>query len=345
MAVRVTLAALAAAVVCVASALRPVSAQKADTVVLGNGDRIVGEIKYVDRGALSYKTDDMGTLTIKWDKIRRIISYRYFEVEVGSGNIYYGQLLAGSQDSQVVVSVSSFTDTLRRIDVVRINPIGRSFLSRVDGHISIGFTFQRANHLWNLSGDVAADYRTRQWLSKLESNAYFQDEEASSATSRSSIALRQQRFLAHRWLLLGSGQLEQNQELDLELRALLTAGGGRFLIQTPGSTLLAGGGLVYTNERFTASSATSNLELLLSLGAEYFRRDTPRSDLQATLSLYPGLSDFGRVRGDLEMNLSHEFIKDFMAGITLFDKFDSRPPSTTAAKNDYGVTFSVGWIF
>ena len=80
MAVRVTLAALAAAVVWVAAALRPVSAQQSDTVVLGNGDRIVGEIKYVDRGALSYKTDDMGTLTIKRYKLRRIISYRYFEV-------------------------------------------------------------------------------------------------------------------------------------------------------------------------------------------------------------------------------------------------------------------------
>jgi len=342
--VRATLAALAVALA--ALAVPPSSsAQKADTVVLRNGDRIVGEITYVDRGALSYKTDDMGMLAIKWDKIRRIISYRYFEVEVGSGNIYYGQLLAGSQENQVVVAVSTFSDTLRASDIVRINPIGRSFLSRVDGHLSIGFTYQRANRLWNLSTDFAADYRTRQWLTQLEANAYFQDEEASSATSRSSLALQQQRFLAHRWLLLGSGQLEQNQELDLDLRALLTGGGGRFLIKTPRSDVLVGSGLVYTNERFTASTVTSNLELLVTVVGEYFRLDTPQSDLQATLSLYPNLTDFGRVRGDLEVNLSHEFIKDFMMGITMFDKFDSRPPSATAAKNDYGVTFNVGWTF
>ena len=341
---RATLAAFAVALAAVA--VPPsLSAQKADTVVLRNGDRIVGEIKYVDRGALSYKTDDMGTLAIKWDKIRRIISYRYFEVEVGSGAIYYGQLLAAPQDSQVIVSVGTFSDTLARRNIVRINPIGRSFLSRVDGHLSLGFTYQRANHLWNLSADFAADYRTRQWLSKLESNAYFQDEQSSSATSRSSLALTQQRLLAHRWLLLGSGQLEQNQELDLDLRGLLTAGGGRYLIKTPRSDLLLGSGLVYTNERFTGSTATSNLELLVGLGAEYFRLDSPKSDLQATLSLYPNLTDFGRVRSDLEVNLSHEVVKDFMVGITLFDKFDSRPPSATAAKNDYGVTFSIGWTF
>jgi len=342
--VRATLAALAVALAAVA--VPPsMSAQKADTVVLRNGDRIVGEIKYVERGALSYKTDDMGTLAIKWDKIRRIISYRYFEVEAESGSIYYGQLLAGSEENQVVVAVSTFSDTLRNGDIVRINPIGRSFLSRVDGHLSIGFTYQRANRLWNLSADFAADYRTRQWLTQLESNAYFQDEEASSATSRSSLALRQQRFLAHRWLLLGSGQVEQNQELDLDLRALLTGGGGRFLIKTPRSDVLLASGLVYTRERFTASTVTSNLELLVAVGGEYFRLDSPKSNLQATLSLYPNLTDFGRVRSDLEVNLSHEVVKDFMIGVTMFDKFDSRPPSATAAKNDYGVTFSVGWTF
>jgi len=45
-------------------AATPLSAQKADTVALRNGDRIVGEIKSLDQGALTYKTDDVGTLTI-----------------------------------------------------------------------------------------------------------------------------------------------------------------------------------------------------------------------------------------------------------------------------------------
>jgi len=342
--VRAILAALAVTLAGVGAAT-PLSAQKADTVVLRNGDRIVGEIKSVERGALSYKTDDMGTLAIKWDKIRRIISYRYFEVEVASGLVYYGQLLEAPAEGSLIVAVGSFSDTLPQSEIVRVNPIGRSFLSRVDGHLSMGFTYQRANKVWNLSADFGADYRTRQWLTQLESNVYFQDEAASSATSRSSLSLEQQRFLAHRWLLLGAGQLEQNQELDLDLRALLTGGGGRFLIQTSRSDLLLGSGLVYTNERFTGSSVTSNLELLVTFVAEYFQHDSPKSDLQATLSLYPNLTDFGRVRSDLQMNLSHEFIKDFMIGVTVFDKFDSRPPSTTAAKNDYGVTFSIGWTF
>jgi hypothetical protein len=120
---------------------------------------------------------------------------------------------------------------------------------------------------------------------------------------------------------------------------------GRFLIQSNRAHMLLDGGLTYTNERFSGTSASSNLEALVSAGAEYFRRDTPKSDMQAAVSLYPSLTDFGRIRIDLDARLSHEVLKDFTLGLTLFDRFDSRPPSAGAPKNDYGVSFTAGWTF
>jgi hypothetical protein len=56
-------------------------------------------------------------------------------------------------------------------------------------------------------------------------------------------------------------------------------------------------------------------------------------------------TDFGRVRTDLNASLSYEFIRDFNTGLMLFDKFDSRPSSTAAAKHDYGLSFTAGWLF
>ena len=93
-------------------ATSPLHAQKVDTVVIRNGDRIVGEIKSLDRGALTYKTDDVGTLTIKWDKIARIVSPRYFEVEDNLGRRYYGNLQPAREYGRMVVAVTSFVDTL-----------------------------------------------------------------------------------------------------------------------------------------------------------------------------------------------------------------------------------------
>jgi len=330
-------------VVCLAAT--PLSAQKVDTVVIRNGDRIVGEIKTLDHAALTYKTDDVGILTIKWDKIDRIVSPRYFEVEDQSGRRYYGNLQASGADGRMVVAVSSFVDTLDIVRVVRIYPIGRSFLERLDGHFNLAASFQRANKLRDISVDFEARHRTQLRLTKLQSNLYFQAQEGANATSRNSIALSQLRMLKDRWLLTAAGQLQQNEELDLALRGLLAAGGGRFLSQTNRSEVLVLSGLAYTNERFYGSSATGNLELLLTGQATYYRRDAPKTTLESTLTFYPSITDFGRVRSELDATISHEFIRDFNVGLTVFDNFDSRPPTASASKNDFGVTFMIGWTF
>ena len=323
----------------------PLCGQKADTVVLRNGDRVVGEIESVDRDVVTYKTDDMGTITIKWDKIHRISSSRYFEVEVASGRRYYGSLAPGLQPGQVVVTVTTFSDTLDGLEVVRIAPIGQSFWERLDGNISLGFTFQRANRIRSLSLDANVKHRTQKRLTGLRVNTYFQGEDSNEPTSRNTIALSEQRFLARRYVFGGTGQLEQNEELDLELRALFSLGGGRFLKQSNHAALLVIGGLAFTNEQFVASSATTNLEAVFSVGWEYYRRDTPKSDIQTTLQVYPNLTDWGRVRTDFQASVSHEFVKDFTTGFSLFDQLDNRPPSGTGPSHDYGITLTMGWSF
>ena len=45
------------------------AADKTDVVTLVNGDRLTGEIKGLEQGKLSFKTDATGTITIEWDKI------------------------------------------------------------------------------------------------------------------------------------------------------------------------------------------------------------------------------------------------------------------------------------
>ena len=323
----------------------PLSGQKADTVVLRNGDRVVGEIKSLDRDVLTYKTDDMGTLAIKWDKIHRVSSPRYFEVEETSGLRHYGSLRAGPEVRRMIVEVSTFSDTLDHAQVVRITPIGQGFFARLDGNISLGFTFQRANRIRSMSLDANVKHRTQTRLTGLRVNTYFQGEETSEPTSRNTISLNEQRFLARRYVLAGTGQLEQNEELDLDLRVLLSFGGGRFLTQTNRAALLVGGGLAFTNEQFVASAATTNLEALLSLGWEFYRRDTPKSEIQTTLQVFPNLTDLGRVRTDFQASISHEFVKDFTTGFTLFDQLDNRPPSGTGASHDFGLTLTMGWSF
>ena len=57
-------------------ALQPAWAQKTDTVVMLNGDRVTVEIKKLERGRLEASTDGMGTLLIEWDDIEQLSSPR-----------------------------------------------------------------------------------------------------------------------------------------------------------------------------------------------------------------------------------------------------------------------------
>ncbi|MGH7676687.1 MAG: DUF481 domain-containing protein, partial [Gemmatimonadales bacterium] len=286
-------------------------AQKTDTVVLRNGDRITGEVKSVDRGRLNYSTDDMGTLAIEWDKVVRITSRQYFDVELVSGHRHFGSLKPAARDSQMVIAVAEFSDTVDLAAVVRIYPIETGFLKRINGYLDVGFTFQRANRVSQLTLGTEATHRTPQWLNGLRVSFYFQDQEGVEGTSRNSGSLSSQRFFGDRWSALGAAQLEQNEELDLDLRALFGAGVGRFLVQTNRGTFQASGGLTYTSERFSASGSTSNVEAFLGAELAFFRLDRPKADIRATLATYPSLTDPGRVRVDFDARIAYEVLKDF----------------------------------
>jgi hypothetical protein len=58
---------------------------KTDLVILENGDSIHGEIKSLERGILTLKTDWMGTIQVEWIHIQEIRSDFSFEVVLSDG--------------------------------------------------------------------------------------------------------------------------------------------------------------------------------------------------------------------------------------------------------------------
>jgi hypothetical protein len=68
-------------------------------------------------------------------------------------------------------------------------------------------------------------------------------------------------------------------------------------------------------------------------------------DVNVTYKVLPSLSDPGRLRGELDADVSIETVKNFFVGLSEYDTFDSRPPQADLAQHDYGVTFSLRWKF
>ena len=320
-------------------------------MVLGNGDRITGEVKGLSRGKLDYSTDDAGRLSIEWERVARIQSPNPFEVEMGSGVKYFGRLENGEADGSVVIR-DSVVVTVRIHDVVTITPLNAGLFQRMRGFLDVGFTLAKANQATTFSLSGETDYRGPKLGTRLSFDSYVQGQEFSPTTTRNAGTLTFAWFLPKRWSAFGLGAVEQNDELDLNLR--VTGGGGmaRVLQRSNRGDLSAAAGLVATSERFdvggdstTAVEERSNLEGLLLLGWNAYRFDTPKLDFSTTVELYPSFTEAGRVRGEVSLRLKYELFPDFNVGINLNDTFDSDPPGEDIATNDYITTLTIGWSY
>ena len=323
----------------------PLLAQKTDILVLRRGDAITGEVKELDRGKLSYKTDDMGTLSVEWDKVAHLTSTHFFDVENKYGTRYFGRLAASEEPGQLLIILSD-TVAVRMMDIVAISRINSSFWSRLDGYVDIGIDFQKANDNRQVNGSAEVKYRGEKWYSKLSGSTYFQRQEGAAQTSRNNLSLEGRRLFGNHWSGLVFGSLEQNQQLDLDLRKTIGAGATRELIHTNKMTFFVLATLAYANEDYTNDDgATNTVQAPIGADFEFFLFDSPKTDLTTDLTVTPILNNFGRWRIDYNARVSYELISDFTIGFSFFDNFDSQPPSADASKNDYGLTFSIGYTF
>ena len=337
-----------AVVLAIAGAPRGASAVKTDLVILRNHDRITGEVKGLSRGKLDYSTDDAGRLSIEWEKVARVRSPNVYEVEVASGVRHFGSLDSTDTDAFMVVR-SARPDTLRITDVVSISPLSAGFVQRLTAYLDVGFTLAKANQATTFNVDGQVDYRGPAIGAAFTYSSYAQGQEGTPTTTRGTIRQSLSWFLPERWTAGGLLQADWNDELNLDHRYTLGGAGGRVLAQSNRMELVTFAGLVGTREQYTASSgaasaSATNLEGLLGATWSAFQFDTPKLDFSTTLSLYPSISDAGRVRGQLDLRVKYELFPDFNVGAQLTDTFDSRPPEG-ASNNDYVTALTIGWSY
>ena len=125
---------------------RPGYAERTDVVTLANDDRLTGDIKELQRGRLRLKTDNAGTIQIEWEEVVGLVSTDTFEVEVETGERYYGSLDVGPEKATLSVIAPAEAWLLVMEDVVLITPLGATFFAQLDGSFDMGLTFASANN-------------------------------------------------------------------------------------------------------------------------------------------------------------------------------------------------------
>jgi len=338
------------AVTLVASALAILPAlaharAKTDIVFITNGDRITCEIKQLDRGILQAKTNDIGTLNIEWEDVDSLNSVYQFRVEDHVGQKYFGAIFL-RHDGMLEVIQGGQTEHVLQENVVTITPLEASFWQQLDGSISLGFSYTKSNTLSQLTSDMYVIRRTEIRLWSLDISSITTSQEDEATQQREDATLSYSRLFDGPLFAIASASAQRNDELGLDRRVLFSAGMGANLIQSNHNDLATSAGLSVNREwSEDVTDDGYNLEAFISATHSVFRYDYPKTDIASEITVYPGLSTWGRIRSEIDISASREIVKDFTIVLSLYDSYDSDPPDPTSTKNDYGLVMSLGWTF
>jgi hypothetical protein len=322
------------------------AAPRTDVVILVNGDHLTGEVKGLEQGKLQFKTDAAGTLYIEWDKIASLESQQFLQIELANGLRYFGQAPA-SRDPRTLHIVTGEDVKgwdLKMANVVRIDPIEKDFLKRIDGYLTAGYNYTKANDLqtFTFTGGLNTRTTTHQW--SLDGSSTLNSQQGNRDSSRWNLSGSYRHFLADRWFLQAFGGFEGN-DLGLDLRSSLGGAYGRYLAQTNRQDWAVYAGLAYTREQFTGREQADGLEAVFGTGYSFFRYDSPEASLDATLNLLPSLTQTGRLRAEGNLRSRYEIVKDLFFEVSLYGSYDSDPGESAISNTDYGLTTSLGYSF
>lgn len=321
-------------------------AQKTDIITTEQGGKVIGDIKKFDRGRLEIKTKEMGTLNIEWAHIISIQSKKRYDIETAWGQHFFGSLEAVEEARKLKIITETGHAILAFVDVVRLHPLESKFWSRVKGYIDAGFSYQSSNSFAELTLGSEVSYHGTKWTNLFRLETYRRTQKEGAQTRRNNLAYHLERVFKDRW----SGDLfvtlEQNDELELDLRALFGIGWGKHFIQNNQMLFQAFAGLDFVQvKRLGDAVFTTNYEALIGSRFDAFRFSSPKIDLTAYLTVFLNLTEFGRLRTDFNTRLRYEVLHDFYVGLTVFSKIDADFREGGDKVNDFGINMTISWGF
>jgi hypothetical protein len=325
--------------------------EKSDVLILKNGNDVNGEIIKMARGLLTLKTDSMGTLEIKWEDIEQISSKFQFAVQDTLGRIFVGTLQVAAEPKSIDIVGPRPARNLRHIAVVEIREARQDLWYRFSGAADFGYTFTKASERrqFTLSSDLK--YSAERYEAFFSFDATISSTKGPEDTDRKTDIDRRvltfggTRNITGKWLIFSRGRYEQNFELNLDRRWSFLGGPEYIMHRTNRSEFVVRSGISYTRERYIGEEDTNNAEAVAGTTFQFFKLYTPKVDLVVDFLLLPNLTTGGRVRLEFDTKVRLEVVNDLFVSFSFYNSYDSKPPSETATKNDYGFVTGVTWTF
>ena len=321
---------------------------KTDILYMKNGDRVTGEITQLLLGEVYLETRSFGNIKVKWKDIRRIESDKYIQFETTDGSRYFGSVEKPEADSEVIVNTSEGQEVVEFDSIIYFEQINRdqNFWDRLDKHLRLGFSYTQASDVmrWNVA--TGLEWRETDFNTNISFESFVTNNREGEDSRRANLGASYTRYLRNRYLWVATADLQTNDELGVDQRFLLAGGFGRYIVQSQQTELTASLGLAANWESSVGddqdpSSSDAHLEGILEVDWTFFKLSSPKARYRVKGRYFPGLSDTGRNRADINIVFKQEFVADLFWNLELFGSYDSRPPSGAQSTSDYGIITSL----
>lgn len=320
--------------------------RKTDVITLYNGDRITGEIKSLLDGKLSLSTDSMGSLSIEWQEIANVDSNYNYEVRLGNGERFFGTLHNDDKKPGIVGLIDVFGErTIGAQDVVEIRPVDGRLADQLEVYVSANYSFTKASGVAQTELNATASYDQRDATNSFSSRLTVSDTDEESTVSSRVTAQRRtwtDRKNVYRRVF---GGFESNDELALDARYTLGYAFGRYFMDTSSSTFSGDIGAQVLTEQSTGGERQDSMEAVLTAEYSRWRFDTPKLDMRLGATLYPSLTESGRLRADTTAVVRWEIIEDLFWNVSTWGTYDNNSVDIEGGEFDWGITTGLGWTF
>jgi hypothetical protein len=99
------------------------SHDQSDVITMYNGDKITGEIRGLDYGALRVKTPYANEFSLEWWQIASIESKYNFEIQTDEGERLYGNVSSSDTSGQLIFTSIEASAVIDLLKITELRPI------------------------------------------------------------------------------------------------------------------------------------------------------------------------------------------------------------------------------
>lgn len=224
----------------------------ADTVTLGNGDRLSGTVVKMEAGTLWLETAYAGTLKLPWPQVARLETDGPVRLRLDDRAEFDARLQpAAARQVRVQPGGLGEPAPLPLDRIAAINPPRHAGGMALSGRAALGGSLTRGNtdgDTLHLDGEVVARHPTQRVTLGGEINEASQD--GVNTVSNWRLGLKVDHFLAERTYLYAHTRFDHDGRADLDLRSTVGAGGGHQFIERDDLKISLEGGVSLVHEAY-----------------------------------------------------------------------------------------------